>query len=155
MIPPKLNDKGHMEQWLAPQDMLLIQNDLVQSVGSFRRSQTGPERIVRSTGSNDDDDDAVADCIRGIELLCCRTILERQSLRRHALINAVLESQSTQRDNNEGSAVSANILRDISIEHSQADVERALMLAAQDEASTKPTASASGQGGRLLHAPAC
>lgn len=137
MILPKTNDdEGRKQLWLAPEDMLTIQNDLVQSIGSFRRSQTGPESI------DDDNDDAVADCIRGIELLCCRTTHRRHTLRREALVNAVLDSQSTQRDNNEGAAVNANVLRNISIEHSQSDVERALMLAAQDEAAAKSTISA-------------
>ena len=133
MIPNKINGEGKGQQWQTTGDLIANQSDLVKSIGSFRQLQT---RSSKHDATNDD----IADCIRGIELLCYPTSMRRQIVRRNTLINAVLEHQSTQQD--DGIAcTNAEILRDISIAHSQADVERALMLATQDEAAARSGAS--------------
>ena len=115
------------------------QNELVQSVGSFRRLQTGSNKHAGYTLASRANDTA-ADCIRGIEFLCCPASIRRQILRRYALINAVLQCQSSQQSDDVtacATCTKAKILCDISIAQSQADADRALMLAAQDEAAAK------------------
>ena len=112
--------KGLM--WRTPSEKQADQAELVKTVRAARQGilqQPGP----KSSGL----------CGRGLEHLCCPTSMRLKVRRRELLLDAVLDNQEEQWQRGTFHA-DPEIIRTIAIAHTKVDTERAIRLAAEDEA---------------------
>lgn len=113
--------KGLM--WQTPSEKKADQAELVKTVRAARQG------MLQQPGSK-----SVAGlCGRGLEHLCCTTSMRLMVQRRELLLDAVLDNQEEQWQQGTFHA-DPEIIRKIAIAHTKVDTERAIRLAAEDEA---------------------
>ena len=126
VVIPNVHDyttQQKRQMWQTPEEKKADQQELVRTV-RFARQHQGPLQ----------DDDQI--CTRGLEHLCSPASMSLKVRRREALNDAVLDSQEDQWQRGIFHA-DAEVLRRLSLAHSKADTDRAIMLAARDEAVVK------------------
>ena len=149
-IIPNLQDYTNREKrrlWQTPEDKKANQVEVAHIVRTVRRHRRNFLAMSLSSTGNQPDDNHDDICVRGLEHFCCKATFRNQVRRREALVDDVFYCQNSQW---QAGNLHANdeLLRRVSIVHSQADVDRAILLAAQDEIVVKTMLQKEGWGGQ-------